>query len=273
MNLVLLPLLGGMRETLVEAAIQDLVERLAATGRFRVTMGDPINVYLSQQGIKANEFLEGKGVEQAAQRFQAENLLAVYFKRVQNRPFMEARFFSQPQADPLINTSFFVPASIRSAASGGRFSAGGPANPPQAKPRSLLARLLGGDLESGTYSSGESTIPLKLVARFSYPVLALDVSLSPKDKIPRMVVSDGDQIYMYRIVDQKFEPEWTKSVRSLGRVFSDSARRSGRRRRARGHRQPLRRQERAELVHPDGQGRQRRSTPRRTSPSFSSPSI
>jgi len=25
---------------------------------------------------------------------------------------------------------------------------------------------------------------------------------------------------MYRIVDQKFEPEWTKSVRSLGRVFS-----------------------------------------------------
>ncbi len=25
---------------------------------------------------------------------------------------------------------------------------------------------------------------------------------------------------MYRIVDQKVEPEWTKSVRSLGRVFS-----------------------------------------------------
>jgi hypothetical protein len=35
-----------------------------------------------------------------------------------------------------------------------------------------------------------------------------------------MVVSDGDQVYMYKIVDQKFEPEWTKSVRSLGRVFS-----------------------------------------------------
>ena len=219
-NLVLLPLLGGMRETLVEAAIQDLVERLGATGRFRVTMGDPINVYLSQQGIKATDFLEGKGVKEAAQRFQAENLLAVYFKRVQNRPYMEARFFSQPQADPLINTAFFVPTSIRSAASGSRFSSGGLANPPQARSRSLLARLLGGDLESGTYSSGESTIPLKLVARFSYPVLALDVSLSPKDKLPRMVVSDGDQIYMYRIVDQKFEPEWTKSVRSLGRVFS-----------------------------------------------------
>ncbi len=51
-------------------------------------------------------------------------------------------------------------------------------------------------------------------------MLALDVAVSPKDKIPRLVVSDGDQVYMYRIVDQKFEPEWTKSVRSLGRVFS-----------------------------------------------------
>src|SRR5687768_6820118 len=39
-NLVLLPLLGGVREGLVEAAIQELVERLGATGRFRVSMGD-----------------------------------------------------------------------------------------------------------------------------------------------------------------------------------------------------------------------------------------
>jgi hypothetical protein len=219
-NLVLLPLLGGMRESMVEAATQDLVERLSASNRFRVTMGDPINVFLAQEGIKAEEFLEGKGVEESLKRFKAENLLAVYFRRVQNKPYMEVRFFSQPQADPLINTAFFVPSTIRPPSRSARFSAGGPANPPQARARSLLERLLGGDLESGTYSSGESSIPLRLVARFSFPVLALDVSLSPKDKIPRLVVSDGDQVYMYRIVDQKFEPEWTKSVRSLGRVFS-----------------------------------------------------
>ena len=48
----------------------------------------------------------------------------------------------------------------------------------------------------------------------------MDLAVAPKDKIPRMVVSDGDQIYMYRIVDQKVEPEWSRSVRSLGRVFS-----------------------------------------------------
>ena len=220
-NLVLLPLLGGVRESLVEAATQELVERLAASGRFRVMMGDPINVFLGQEGIKAEEFLQGKGVKQAAERFHAENLLAVQFKRVQNKPYMEVRFFSQPQPDPVINTAFFVPSTIKAATPGGRFSAGGgPASPPQAKPRSLLARLLGGDLESGSYSSGESTLPLRLVARFKFPVLALDVSVSAKDKIPRLVVSDGDQVYMYRIVDQKFEPEWTKSVRSLGRVFS-----------------------------------------------------
>ena len=35
-----------------------------------------------------------------------------------------------------------------------------------------------------------------------------------------MVVSDGDKIYQYKIVGLKFEPEWSMSVRSLGRVFS-----------------------------------------------------
>ena len=97
-NLVLLPLLGGVREGLVEAAIQELVERLGATGRFRVSMGDPINVYLTQEGIKAEEFLQGKGVQQAAQRFKLENLLAIYFKRVQNKPYMEVRFYTPPAA-------------------------------------------------------------------------------------------------------------------------------------------------------------------------------
>jgi hypothetical protein len=220
-SLVLLPLLGGVRENLVEAAVQELVERLGASGRFRVTLGDPINVFLGQEGIKAEEFLQGKAVPQVAQRFQADNLLAIHFKRVQNKPYMEVRFFSGSQPDPAINTAFFVPSSIKPATPASRFSAGGgPANPPQARARSLLARLLGGDLEAGSYSSAEQSFPLRLAARFNFPVLALDIAVAPRDKIPRLAVSDGAQIHMYRIVDQKFEPEWTKSVRSLGRVFS-----------------------------------------------------
>ena len=219
-NLVLLPLLGGVRETLVEAATQELVERLSQTGRFRVTMGDTINVFLGEQGLKAEDFLAGRGVKQAAEKFKVEHILAIHFKRVQNKPFMDVRFFSLPQADPAITMAFFVPATIKPSGTTGRFSQGGPANPPQAKPRSLLARLLGGDLEAGSYSSGEGSIPLRQVARFNFPVLAMDIAVSPKDKIPRMAVSDGDQVYMYKIVEQRFEPEWSKSVRSLGRVFS-----------------------------------------------------
>jgi hypothetical protein len=220
-NIVLLPLLGSIRDTLVETATQELVERLAATGRFRVTMGDTINVFLAQKRLSAQDFLAGKGVSEAAEQFKAGNILAVYFTRAQGKPFMDVRFFSAPRPDPAVNTSFFVPPSIlRSANSGPRFSQGGPANPPQAKPRSLLQRLLGGDLEAGSYSTGENSLPLREVAKFKYPVLAMDIAVSRKDKLPHMVVSDGDQIYMYRIVDQKVEPEWSKSVRSLGRVFS-----------------------------------------------------
>ncbi len=221
-NLVLLPLLGGVREALVEATVQELVERLGASGRFRVTMGDPINVYLSQEAIKAEEFLQGKGVSQAAQRFKVDQLLAIYFKRVQGKPYMEVRLFTPPSTDAAIATAFFVPSSIKpQAPASSRFSAGGGlANPPQAKQRSLLARLLGGDLEAGSYSSGEGTIPLRQVARFNFPVLAMDVAVAPIDKTPRMAVSDGDQIYLYRIVGEKIEPEWQKSVRSMGRTIS-----------------------------------------------------
>ena len=220
-NIVLLPLLGSLRETLVETATQELVERLAATGRFRVTMGDAINVYLSQQRLTAADFLAGKGVREASERFKADHILAAHFTRAQGKPFMDVRFFAAPGPDAAVATSFFVPPSIlRAANPGPRFSQGGPANPPQARPRSLLQRLLGGEMEAGSFSSGEGSLPLREVAKFSFPVLAMDIAVSPKDKLAHMVVSDGDQVYMYRIVDQRVEPEWTKSMRSLGRVFS-----------------------------------------------------
>src|SRR5262245_62188071 len=108
-TIVLVPLLGSVKDNLVETATQELVERLGATGRFKVTMGDSINVYLSQEGIKAEEFLQGKGVQQAIKRFKVDHLLAIYFKRVQNKPYMEIRLFSPPQTDPALATAFFVP--------------------------------------------------------------------------------------------------------------------------------------------------------------------
>ena len=164
-KIVLLPLLGSLRETLVETATQEMVERLASTGRFQVTMGDSINVYLAQQRITASDFLGGKGVREASQQFKADNILAVYFTRAQGKPFMDVRFFSAPRPDPAVTTSFFVPPStLRAANPGPRFSQGGPADPPQARPRTLLQRLLGGQMEAGSYSTGENSLPLREVA-------------------------------------------------------------------------------------------------------------
>ncbi len=219
-RLTILPLSTGVRDNLIEAAIQELVDQLTKTGRFSIGMGDSLAVALAQQGIKPEEALEGKGLKQVAERYKAENLLVVHFKRVESKPFIDVRLFELPRADAALSTAFFVPPSIRPTTQGSRFSQGGPANPPQAKQRSLLARLLGRELEAGSYSSGENSIPLKEVAKFPFAVVAIDVGVMPKDKIPRMVVSDGEKIYQYKIVGLKFEPEWSMSVRSLGRVFS-----------------------------------------------------
>jgi hypothetical protein len=219
-RLTILPLSTGVRDNLIEAAIQELVDQLTKTGRFSIGMGDSLAVALAQQGIKPEEALEGKGLKQVAERYKAENLLVVHFKRVESKPFIDVRLFELPRADAALSTAFFVPPSIRPTTQGSRFSQGGPANPPQAKQRSLLARLLGRELEAGSYSSGENSIPLKEVAKFPFAVVAIDVGVMPKDKIPRLVVSDGEKIYQYKIVGLKLEPEWSMSVRSLGRVFS-----------------------------------------------------
>ena len=220
-KLILLPLLGSVRENLVEAATNELVERLSATGRFQVGMGDAINVFLAQEGLRAEDVLQGRGVKKVVERFKVEHLLAVHFQRVQGRPFMEVRFFSAPREDAAVTMAFFVPPSIRAASQAAQFSGSrNAANPPSAKPRSLLARLLGGDLDPASYSSAESTIPLREVARFPFPVLAMDVAAHGKDKVPRMVVSDGERVYMYRIAGEKLEAEWSISARAMGQVMT-----------------------------------------------------
>ena len=219
-RLTVLPLSTGIRDNLIEAAVQELVDGLTRTGRFSVGMGDPIGLALAQQGVKPEDALEGKGLRQAAERFKAENVLVLHFKRVDTKPYMDVRFYELPRPEAALTTAFFVPPSIRPTTQGSRFSQGGPANPPQAKQRSLLARLLGRELEAGSYSSGENTIPLREVAKFPFAALAIDVGIMPKDKIPRMVVSDGYKVFMYKVVGTKLEAEWSMSVRSRGQVFS-----------------------------------------------------
>ena len=65
-RLTVLPLSTGVKDNLIEAALQEVVDGLSRTGRFSVGMGDSLAVALGQQGIKPEEALEGKGLAQAA---------------------------------------------------------------------------------------------------------------------------------------------------------------------------------------------------------------
>ena len=216
-----MPFVGGVRDAIVEAALTDIVEGLGRSGRIQVAMGDHIGVWVTQQGIKPDEFLEGKGLSESASRFKVDNLLALHFKTVDRKPYVDARFFALPSTTPVVASAAFVPPSVRTAPRE-RFSSGGDRLPPQAKQRSLLARILGGELEAGSYSSGENSIPLKEIGRFAFPVVAMDVSVSPKDQVPRLVMTDGEKIWLYRVVERALEPEWTYDERftTPGRIIS-----------------------------------------------------
>jgi hypothetical protein len=212
----------GVKPSMAEAVTNEIYEGLNRSGRFSVVLGDQIALWVAQQGIAPEEFMKGRGAREAAERFKADQVLAVHLKQVERKPFVDARVFAGAPAEPLLSQAFFVPASIKPAQTAGRFSSSegsGPA-PPERRPRSLLARLLGGDLESGTYSSGESSIPLREVARFPFLVVSMDVAVAPADRIPRLTVSDGERVYVYRIVNRALEAEWTYYARWLGRVIS-----------------------------------------------------
>ena len=221
--ITIVTLVETTNRTLAEAATQELIEALTKSGRFRVLLGDQIAVTLAQERVSADEFLRGDRNGLIAERFKTEQVLAIHFKMVERKPFMDVRLFAPPRKESLLTTAFYVPTSVRRSVDQAKFSgsSGRAASGQQrVKEKSLLMKLLTGDWEPTTYSSGETSLPLKEVAKVPFLVRFMDVAVSPKDGIPRVIISDGVNIYQYRLVNQAFEPEWTYSVPIFGTVFS-----------------------------------------------------
>jgi hypothetical protein len=218
-KLVLLPLKGGgVREPLVEAATSEVYAALNGSGRFQLAAGDQIAAWLAQEKIGGEEFLRGRGAREALQRFKTENVLALHYTMVERKPFVDVRLFTAGRSDPLLSTAFFVPPSVKPIPRE-QFSTGGKAPAPERK-QSLLARLLGLEADRATYSSGEGALALNEVARLGFAIVGMDVSVAPADRIPRLALSDGERVYVYRIVNRVLEPDWTFYGRSLGRIIS-----------------------------------------------------
>ena len=212
---------AGVRENLTDATIHEVIDALNKTGRFQIGLGDAIGVWINQQGAKRDDVLAGKGLDVIAERFKVDNLLIVAFSRVQNKPYMDVRLFSFPGASTRLTTALFVPASVKPPAKGDYSASGKPRdNQTPNQQRSFLARLLYGELDAGTYSSGEAAIPLKEVAKFPFVVASMDVAVGSKDKIARMVITDGERVWLYRITPERvLEPEWTYKSDSRATVF------------------------------------------------------
>ena len=220
-NLSVVPLVEGIKDPLAEAALQELVQGLNRTGRFQVAAGDPLAVTLLQEGLQRQEILEGKGLAKLAERYKVDNALVVHLKSVQRKPYMDVRLYAFPGPSNLLTAGMFVPPSVRPAPKGD-FSASSQGRPNQtAVPqRSLLARLLTGEMDSGAYSTGEGSIPLKEVAKYPFVVTSLDVAIAPGDKVARMVITDGRKVYLYRIVERVLEAEWTWSADASAGIFA-----------------------------------------------------
>jgi hypothetical protein len=221
-QLTVIPLVEGVKDAVAEAAVQELIDGLTRTGRFQIAAGDSLAMALTQQGLPRSDILEGKGLSKLAERYKLENALIVHVKSVQKKPFMDVRLFALPGPSTLMTAGLFVPPSVRAAPKGGDFSASGqPRGNQTARPQlSLLARLLTGELDSGAYSTGEGSIPLKEIAKYPFVVTSLDVAMAPADKVARLVITDGQKVYLYRIVERVLEPEWTWSADAGGGIFA-----------------------------------------------------
>lgn len=221
-KLTVLPVVDTMRPSLAEATTFEMVESLNRTGRFQAVRGDQVSAWLLSQRIEPAELLAGRHVEEVGRQFGVEYLLGLRLTTVERKPYMEITLRSPARSAPLLASALFVPSTIKPpeerAFSGGQ--AQGPAEP-RLKQRSLLARLLGGDLvDAGSYSSSAPSIPLQEVARFPFAATVIDLSRSPKDGMARLLVSDGRRVSLYRIDDRKLEAEWSYTPSVFGQVIS-----------------------------------------------------
>ncbi len=226
----------GVRPGLVEAVYNALAEELSTTGRFRIINGEAIAAGVAQAKIPPERMIEGEGLAEPAARYRVGHLLLLWVNQVQGRPFVEARLFSflpGRETTPLVATGLFVPSSVKAppvAAAREQFSstpqpsAASPPPPeaPPPKPRSFLARLLFGEEKEKAEPEqvGTVSLPLREVAHLGFPVLAMDVAVSPKDKVPRLVATDGEKVYLYRVVERGLDLEWTYVPDGGGTLFS-----------------------------------------------------
>jgi len=222
-KLSLVPLVEpGVKDAQADAAVHEIIDALNRTGRFQIGLGDAIGVWINQQGGKREDVLAGKGLDPLAERFKVDNLMVVAFSRVQGKPYMDVRLFSFPGTNSRLNTALFVPATVKPPAKGD-YSAAGQKKESQTpnQQRSFLARLLYGDLDAGTYSSGEQAIPLREVAKFPFVIASMDLAIGSKDRIARLAITDGATVWLYRLTPERvLEPEWTYKVDSRAKIFS-----------------------------------------------------
>jgi hypothetical protein len=216
-RLTVLPFIAAARAKVAEVAVQEVLQELERTGRFQIGFGDQVLAWLGQAKIGADDFLKGKGVPEASQKFNLTHLLALHFATVEGKLFMDVRLFSRAGQAPLLQTALLVPSSVKPKPAQ-QFSAGGVGDVKVEK-RSLLARLLSGDWEPNKYSAGASTIPVRLAATFPFLVASMDVAVAPADKQPRLVVTDGQKVYVYRVNGDKLDAEWTYDKLMMGRIL------------------------------------------------------
>ena len=217
--LTVAPLSSGVSTRVVDAATQEFVQELDRTGRFRVVIGDQVAAYVAQEKISPADFMTGRGVREAQQRTKATNLLALHFTTMQGKPWVEIRLSSDGNSTALLQTALSVPASVARRPTRD-YSSGGGAGEVKVEKRSLLAKLLSGDFEPNQYSASASSIPIRQLATFPFIVTSLDVMTQPKDKIPRLAVTDGRRVFQYRLENQTLTADWTYDRRMVGNILN-----------------------------------------------------
>ena len=217
--LTVVPLSSGPSTRVVDAATQEFMQELDRTGRFRIVVGDQVAAYVSQEKIAPADFVEGRGVRATQERFKITHMLTLHFTTVQAKPWMDVRLFSASADAALLQTALYVPASVTRRPTRD-YSSGGQAGEVKVEKRSLLAKLLSGDFEPNQYSASANSIPIKHLATYPYTVTSMDVLTAPKDKIARVVVTDGRRVFLYKLENQTLTGEWTYDRLMVGSILN-----------------------------------------------------
>ncbi len=205
----LLPLVGELPQWVSrEETLDRLRQSLEQTGRFQVTAGDNVRVYLAEKGLQAQESLSEETLSRLAQELRVTYGVVPRTRQVGGEWALETRLVGLAYPRTLLTSSTILaePEAVARAEPerGGRAAEPGRTRP-EVRPglfKEPRKASPGYRLDIAALDLGKT---MKELAALPYLITSMDVSAASNEGSEDIALTDGKKVFVYRLTGEQVE--------------------------------------------------------------------